>query len=188
MEEILTRVKFLTLSCNRTGDLSKAFHQNPMAAKSRQMTASVVYGKGIFEFGTMPFGLKGATATFERTIWKILMPEMSPFVMAYIDDIIISTSSWEERLHWLRKVITRILEAGFLVNRDKSFFGKTEIKYLGFIVDGSGTGIDPDKIWLIMEYPQPKNLKQRRRYLGLCSWFRRYIPNPHILRTLKTIK
>ena len=47
---------------------------------------------------------------------------------------------------------------------------------MGFIVDESGTRFDPDKISPIMEYPRPKNMKQLRRYLGMCSWFLRYLP------------
>ena len=69
------------------------------------------------------------------------------------------------------------LAAGFSINRDKCFFGKRQVKYLGFIVDENGIRIDPDKLRPILEYPRAKNLKQLRRFLGMCSWFRSYIPN-----------
>ena len=95
-----------------------------MAAQSRHITAFVVPKKGIFEFVTMPFGLKGATATFQRAISQIIITKMSPFAMAYLYDIIIATFTWEDHLKWLRIVITRILAAGFTINRKRAFSAK----------------------------------------------------------------
>ena len=87
----LQEAKFLS-----TVDLSMAYHQIPVTAQSRHLTAFVFPGKGIFECVAMPFGLKGATETFQRAISQIITPEMSPFAMAYLDDIIIATSTWED--------------------------------------------------------------------------------------------
>ena len=156
-------------------DLSIAFF--PMAVESRHISAFVVPGKGIFEWTRMSFGLKGATATFQRAKTLVITSEMSLFAMAYVDDIIIATADWESHMYWLRQVIMRILAAGFTINRKKSFFGKTEIRYLGFIVDCNGTRIDYDKTRPVMKYPVPNNLKQLRSYLEMFSWYRRYIPD-----------
>ena len=66
LELMLNRLQEATFLS--TIDLSIAYHQMPVAAQSRHLTAFVVPGKGIFEFDTMPFRLKGATATFQRAI------------------------------------------------------------------------------------------------------------------------
>ena len=60
----------------------------------------------------------------------------------------------------LERVLARIKEAGLTVNREKSVFGRSEIKYLGVLVNRDGFRPDPDKITPVIEYPEPKNLKQ----------------------------
>ena len=159
-----------------TLDLSQAFNQIPVAEQCRHLTAFVVPGKGIFEYVRMPFGLKGAPATFQRAMQMIITPEMAPNVMAYIDDIVIATLTWEQHLHWLKVVIDRLNKANFTINRSKSFFGKTEVKYLGFLIDENGTQPDPDKTKPIFEYTVPKIKRQVQRFLGMTSWYRKFIP------------
>ena len=49
--------------------------------------------------------------------------------------------------------------------------------YLGFLVNENGLQTDPDKIDPILKYPVPRNIKDLRRFLGLATWYRRFIPN-----------
>ena len=72
-------------------------------------------------------------------------PELEPYAFSYLDDIIIATKTYEEHLKWLEHVLKRIKEAGFTVNRKKSVFGKTEVKYLGVLVNRDGFRPDPDR-------------------------------------------
>ena len=51
-----------------TIDLKMAYNKILVVPQNRHLTAFVVPGKGIFEFVTMPFGLKSAGATFQRAI------------------------------------------------------------------------------------------------------------------------
>ena len=83
----------------------------------------------------MPYGLSQAGATFQRLIDKVIGLELEPYVFSYLDDIIIVTESYEEHLKWLEHVLQRIREAGLTINREKSVFGKTEVKYLGVLVN-----------------------------------------------------
>ena len=162
MEQMLNRLqkaKFIS-----TLDLSMAYHQIPMNKQSRHITAFVVPGRGIFEWVRMPFGLKGASATFQRTISKVVTPDMSPNALVYIDDVIISSETWEDHLKWLEIVITKIRAAGFSINRKKSYFGRTQVRYLGFLVDQYGLRPDPEKIRPIVEYPPPKSVKNYNRF------------------------
>lgn len=70
----------------------------------------------------MPLGLTNAPATFQRLLDRLIGPEMEPFVVAYLDDIIIITEAFEEHLTWLKKVLDRIKEAGLKLSPDKCEF------------------------------------------------------------------
>ena len=107
----------------------------------------------------------------------IITPEMDGRVYCYLDDIVIVSETFEEHLHWLRIVIPRLKQANLTMNRAKSVFGYTEVKYLGFIVNFNGLQADPGKIEAITNYPTPKNLRGLRRFNGMASWYRRFIDN-----------
>lgn len=79
-------------------------------------------------------------------------------------------------LTWLKRVLDRIREAGLTINPEKSKFCRSQVKYLGFLIQQEGLKVDPDKTAPIVEYPPPKNIKQLRRFIGMASWYRRFIP------------
>jgi len=124
----------------------------------------------------MPYGLTGAPATFQRLLDRLIGPEMEPFAFAYLDDIVIVTPTFEEHMVWLKRVLDKITNAGLTVNPDKCEFCRSQVRYLGFIVQGEGLTVDPEKTRPILEYPAPRNIKQLRRFLGMSSWYRRFIP------------
>ena len=72
-------------------------------------------------------------------------------------------------------MLKRIKKAGLTVNREKSVFGKTEIKYLGVLVNRDGFRPDPEKIEPMLHFPVPKNLKQLCRFMGMASWYRKFL-------------
>ena len=160
-----------------TLDLSSAYHQIPLEAESKPITAFTVPGMGLFQFKRMPFGLSNAGASFQRLIDRVIGPELEPNVFSYLDDIIIVTDTFPEHLEWIRKVLKRVKEAGLTINRDKSVFGHTEVRYLGVLVNREGFRPDPEKIEPVMRYPEPRNLKQLRRFLGMASWYRKFLRN-----------
>ena len=123
----------------------------------------------------MPYGLSQAGATFDRLIDKVIGPELEPFAFSYLDDIIIVTEAYEGHLKCLEHVLQRIKEAGLTINREKNVFGKTEVNYLGMLVNRDGFRPDPDKIEPVINFPVPKNLKQLRRFMGMASWHRKFL-------------
>ena len=114
---------------------------------------------GLFEFTRMPYDVIGGPATFQQLSDKIIGPEMEPYAFSYLDDIIVVSDTFEEHIKWLEHVLTRIKDAGLIINREKSEFCGSEVKFLGVLVNRDGFKADPDKIAPIIEYPAPKNLK-----------------------------
>lgn len=64
-----------------------------------------------------------------------------------------------------------------MINIEKSQFCRSQLKYLGFLVDNIGLRTDLDKVDCILSYPKPKTLKEIRRFIGMTSWYRRLICN-----------
>lgn len=156
-------------------DLRKAFWQIPLTEKSCEKTAFVVPGKGLFEFVRMPFGLHNAAQTQQRLMDKLFGPELEPFVFTYLDDIIISTENFEHHIEILNKVYDRLKYADLVINIDKCNFCRNELKYLGFVVNENGLKTSPDKIESMLKFPIPTTTTEIKRFLGLCSWYRRFI-------------
>ena len=165
----LKRAKFIS-----TIDLKSAYHQIKLKPESRPITAFTIPGRGHWQFTRLPMGLSGAGATFQRLLEEII-GELEPYAYNYLDDIVLATETFEEHMQLLRTLILKIKNAGLTINRDKSKFCCNEVKFLGFKVNEHGLMIDPDKTVAITNYPKPKTLRQLRRFLGMSSWYRRFI-------------
>ena len=159
-----------------TLDLSQAYFQVPLTPESKEITAFVVPGRGLFHFKRMPYGLTNAPATFQRLLDRLVGTELYPQVFVYLDDIIVVTQTFDDHLIWLRRVLNKIRGAGLTINKEKSEFCRAQVRYLGFVVNCDGLQVDPDKVAPVVNYPSPRNLKQLRRFLGMASWYRRFIP------------
>jgi len=79
------------------------------------------------------------------------------------------------RQKYLEVLLTRIATAGLTINPDKSKFCRSQVRYLGFVVQRGGL-IDPEKVQSILEYPVLRDIRQLRRFLSMSSWYRRFIP------------
>eukprot|EP00737_Agarophyton_chilense_P002014 gb/GEZJ01002279.1/.p1 GENE.gb/GEZJ01002279.1/~~gb/GEZJ01002279.1/.p1 ORF type:complete len:384 (+),score=41.68 gb/GEZJ01002279.1/:2514-3665(+) len=128
---------------------------------------------GTYKFEVMPFELMNAPSTFQRMMDEVLRD--LPFVMVYVDDVVISSKTMEEHLAHCREVFHRIGLASLKVKLTKCSFAQSEIKLLGHVIDGTGIRVDVDKIADIVEAPVPRNKTELRSFLGLAGYFRRFI-------------
>lgn len=157
-------------------DLKSAYWQVPLDDASKEKTAFTVPGRGLFHFNRMPFGLQNAPACFQRLVDN-LGADLEPFVFVYLDDIIVATPDFSTHLEVLGKIFERLLDAGLTVNKEKCEFVKNQLRYLGYIVDRYGLRPDPGKIESMVNYPTPRTAKEVRRFIGLISWYRRFVEN-----------
>jgi transposase InsO family protein len=158
-------------------DLSDAFWQIPLEKSSREKTAFIVMGRGMFQFKRMPFGLANSPIAMARLMDKVLGFDLEPRVFIYLDDIIVCSNSFEEHVQLLNEVARRLTVAGLTINVEKSKFCRKEVRYLGYILNAEGLRPDPEKIAAIVNYPAPKKVRDVRRLLGMASFYRRFISN-----------
>ena len=155
-------------------DLNSGYWQVEMDETDRAKTA-FSSRQGLFEFRVMPFGLCNAPATFERLMETVLAGLNWQICLIYLDDVIVHGRTFEEMLHNLDQVFSRLSSAGLKLKPRKCQLFQKEVKYLGHIVCRDGIKTDPSKTETIREWPEPKNLSEVRSFLGLCSYYRRFI-------------
>ncbi|UYV66976.1 hypothetical protein LAZ67_4003508, partial [Cordylochernes scorpioides] len=159
-----------------TMDLRSGYWQIEVDEKDREKTAFIT-PDGLYEFQVMPFGLCNAPATFERMIDSVLGSLKWNMCLCYLDDIVVYAPTFEEHLRRLQLVLSCIQKAGLSLNHKKCLFGSRRIKILGHLVDANGIHPDPDKVEAVSKFPRPRNIFELRSFLGLCSYYRRFIEN-----------
>ena len=124
----------------------------------------------------MPFGLVNAPATFQRLMQVVLADLISEGCLVYIDDLMVIGKTWEEHHANLRKVMDRLRKAGLKLKPVKCKFAQIVVEYLGHIVSAKGIHADPKKLQAVKDFPRPEHVKALRSFLGLASYYRRFIP------------
>ena len=128
---------------------------------------------GLFEFTRMPFSLTGAPSSIQRLMDKLFRD--LPYVTTYIDDVLVHSSSEELHIQHLQEVLRRLKAARLTLRGKKCHIGMTEVPYLGHVFLVTGMAPDQEKVQAINEWPIPSNVTEIRHFLGLASYYRRYI-------------
>lgn len=157
-----------------TLDLSKGYYQVPIAPTDIEKTAFITTA-GKFEYTVMPFGLKNAPSVFQRLMDKVL--KGCPFASAYIDDVVITSPTWEEHLSHIRQTLQAFRAAGLTVKLVKCCFAAALIHLLGHLVGRGEIRPQQLKTLAVREYKQPKTKKDIRVFLGMAGYYRRFMPN-----------
>ena len=159
-------------------DLAWAIWQIPPKKCNRRKTVFAC-NLGLFEWRRMPFGKCNASATFQRSITRALQKiqqRHGSVVIAYIDDIVISTETIEDHIARIREVFECLREAGFKMRAEKSDFMRTETKYLVRVVSAEGIKPDPEAVTKMQEWMPPRNKEELQSFLGFANYYRDFIP------------
>ncbi|CAD7001655.1 unnamed protein product [Ceratitis capitata] len=131
---------------------------------------------GQYEFLRMPFGLKNAPATFQKFINKIFADMIrSGEVIVYLDDIMIATENVIQYFKILKKVLLRIVQNNLELRLDKCEFLQSKVSYLDYVITGEGIQADKKGLRAIENFSVPIKVQEVQSFLGLCSYFRRFI-------------
>ena len=157
-----------------TLDLRAGYHHIGLTADSKPKTAfTSPFGK--YEYVKVPFGLAQAPVYFQELMTGVLKD--LPFAMAYLDDIIIYSSTPEEHLQHIKTVFKKLRHAKLSMKLSKCHFFAKEIQYLGHILGMEGIRPVPAKTEAIKAMHPPVNPKQVCAFLRLVGCYRKFIKN-----------
>lgn len=124
----------------------------------------------------MTMGLAGATATFQRTMGLISSGLNFSVCLVCLDDVIVFADSTERHLQRLRDVFGRLRSVHLKLKVEKCQLMNRRDEFLGHVVSDEEVALDNSKIENVASWPEPTNLKELRAFLGLCSYYRRFVP------------
>jgi hypothetical protein len=167
----LKGAKFFT-----TLDLHAAFHQILLHPEDRDFTA---FSAGFFKYRwvRMPMGLTSAPHTWQKAINTIFRDMLGPNIHIYLDDLLISSDTMEKHKELLKNVFERLRQHNLQLKIEKTAFFRDEVEYLGHMISRNGIKPNNKKVECIKLYPKPTNVTEIQRFLGMCNYYRRYIPD-----------
>ena len=120
--------------------------------------------KGLYQFITMPFGLSGAPATFQRMMDGVLRGTDS-FAGVYLDDIVIHSGSWKDHCKHLEEILSRMENAGLTLKLKKCVFAATDCTYLGYKIGQGGVRPEESKVQAVVDMSRPRTKKDITSFL-----------------------
>lgn len=157
-------------------DMAAGYWQVEITEKDRHKTAFTTK-YGLFEHVRLSFGLCNSPATFSRIVQLVLQGLTWAECMAYLDDIIILGTSFENHLGNIRKVLERFKQYNLKLKPKKCHFFQTELKFLGRLVSTEGISVNPDNIKTVLNWPTPKTKKDLESFIGFANYHRQHIKN-----------
>lgn len=159
-------------------DLTKAFHQIPLAEKDQEKSAfTTPFGR--YCFLRAPFGMTGCTFTMSRLLDKVIadVNEIPLNVLGFLDDLLIFAETEEEHDLKLRETLTKIRKANLKISLSKSRWMRSELRYLGFDLTQDGIKIPDEYAESISRLSVPDNEKKLRGFIGKCTYVSKFISN-----------
>ena len=155
-----------------TLDLRQGFNQIPLTSEDQPKTA--FHGPdGLYHWTVMPFGLRNASACFQRVMNCTL--EGLDYTACFIDDVIVYSMTAEEHLQHVCAVLERIQSVGLTCHPRKCAFAQQSIPYLGLQVGKGQLTVQEAKVAVLDQLPAPTDLGRLRTFLGFTGYYRKFV-------------
>lgn len=96
-------------------------------------------------------------------------------MLVFFYDILIYLVDVETHEKYLRVVFEVLRKHQLFLKQSKCVLGAKEVEYLGHLISSDGVQMDKQKVMRVLDWLVPKNLKELRGFLGLTSYYRRFI-------------
>ncbi|CAI7733968.1 unnamed protein product [Closterium sp. NIES-54] len=157
-----------------TLDLRQGFNQIKIREEDVKKTA--FHGPdGLYELLYMPFGLRNASALFQRIMDAVLRD--IEHAACYIDDVVVFSLTEQQHLEDVERTLSAIEGAGLTCHPNKFRWGEQTMQYLGYEVTGGQIGIQQAKVQVLDRLREPRDKSGLRAVLGFLSYYRRSVPN-----------
>ena len=136
---------------------------------------TVASHRGQETFNVPVMGYRNSPAYVQRMIDRILRP-FRHFCRAYVDDIVIFSTSLEEHVEHLTQVFKALNAMNIHLAPNKAYLGYPSVHLLGQRVNALGLATAEEKLWAIKNLEFPKTLAALDKYLGLTGYLKQYVP------------
>lgn len=154
-------------------DLASGYHQIHIAEDIPKTAFNARYRH--YEWLVMSFRLTNAPATFQGLMNDVFKDMIDAGLVVHIDDVLVYSRTETEHLQRLRQTLQRLRENHLYAQLPKCEFMATRLEYLGHVIDGNGIQVDPSKIQVIRDWPQPTCVKELQSFLGIANYYRKFI-------------
>ena len=131
---------------------------------------------GSFEPTVIFFGMINSLAIFQTTMNKILRDLVNKDKVAvFVNDVLVGTETKEEHNEIIEEVLRRLEKNDLYVKLEKYIWKVRKIGFLGVIIGSNGIKIEKKKVDGVLSWPEPKNVKDNRKFLDLTNHYKRFI-------------
>ena len=157
-------------------DLAQGYLQLAMDEADIHKTTFQVGSSGLYEFTHMLFGLSNAGASFCRLMEMCLGNQQYITLLFYLNDICVFSSTVNEMLDHVGLVLNHLKEFNLKIKPKKTYFFQSSVVFLGHVLSKNGISLNLEKVSKVKDWPVPKSAKEVHSFLGLASYYRRFIP------------
>ena len=123
----------------------------------------------------MLFGLSNAPATFQTVMNDALRSELGTSCVVYLDDVLVYSATLDDHYQHLERVLSLLHRNQLYAKPSKCIFATPELEFCGHIVGDGKLRAIPSKLGAIQDWPRPTNVQEVRQFLGLASYYRRFV-------------
>ena len=157
-------------------DNAGAFHVIEIAKEDRHKT-SFSSPFNCWQFTRMPFGLSGGPSSYARLVVQVLRGIPPEVAVAYVDDVLIHSNTFNKHLENLDRVMTAYSKAGLKLNPAKCTLLASKVNYLGHTVSKEGFLPQENYVNVVNKWPIPRTRQQVQILLGKAGYYRKFIPH-----------
>ncbi len=155
-------------------DLQHGYWQMPLKQEHQHLTAFTSHNQ-LYEFTVVPNGIVNGSSLYQRAL-QVILSGLSPEIAnVYIDDILIHSSTFDQHLRDLERVLSRLRYHGLKLKASKCQMCMKHVEFLGHLITPEGLRPNPAKTQAVDEYERPQNRTEVRAFLGLAGFYRRFI-------------
>ena len=158
-------------------DLWQSFNNIRIKEEDEWKRAFTMYVE-LFELTVMFFEMTNLPVTFQVIMNEILRDLVNEGkVVAFIGNMLVETETKKEYNKIVEEILRRLEENNLYIKPEKYMWKVRKIGFLGVVIGPSGIEMEKEEVDGVLSQPEPKNMKDVRKFLGLANYYRRFIKN-----------
>ena len=156
-------------------DLAQGYLQLAMDKVNIHKSVFRAGSSGLYEFTHMPFGLSNTGISFCQLMEMCLGNQQYITLLFYLNNICVFSSTVDEMLDHVGLVFNDLKEFNLKIKPKKTYFFQSSVFFLGHVLSKDWISPNPKKVAKVKDWPVPKSAKEVHSFLGLASYYRRFI-------------